>query len=96
MLFNTTRLFAALAILLVVASSFPSASATITVYKFELGDASRSNEYDEGKYEYHCFSGTGVVGTYGQFGYFQGTIDATNVATVNWWETTSVVRPGQG
>jgi hypothetical protein len=73
--------------------------------RFEIQDETRNENYEQGKFEYHCFDivdgvRTYVRGTYGMYGYFEGSpADASNphVFFINWYESiASEFIPGSG
>ncbi|EKX33195.1 hypothetical protein GUITHDRAFT_120639 [Guillardia theta CCMP2712] len=82
------------ALLLLSLRASYTAAVIVRRYEYELKDETRNINYPEGTVEHHCIlfaddnSPISVVGTYGRFGYFEGTFQAnTRNAMVNWYET---------
>jgi len=91
-----------------MADLMPSARAQYSVKRWEytLADTAGNWSMPEDKKEHHCIlydtkkQRISVVGTYGNFGYFEGSFKmGTNDASVTWWDTTitdSVMAPASG
>jgi hypothetical protein len=91
-----------------MADLMPSARAQYSVKRWEytLADTAGNWSMPENKKEHHCIlydtkkQRISVVGTYGNFGYFEGSFKmGTNDASVTWWDTTitdSGMAPASG